>query len=257
VAGVQITVQPAVVNGNEREARRARRSTASDDSGRFRFEDLRPGPWEVRGGSYAWRLSGADPRAVEIPASGALELVFEPEERPASATLLGEVALPDGGAPTGVALEGLRGGVLAVEHGRFRVTGVAPATWQLTLRADGHARVPLAPFELAPGGTYDLGRVLLEPSTHLVVRVRAQGGGDLDGARVRLLPLPLEEGGAGPQARALRLDATRRGRYETTDATRHAWRLVVERPGHQRHAQRLEVRAQERQDLEIELERQP
>lgn len=257
VAGVQITVQPVAVNGNEREARRARRSTASDDAGRFRFEDLRPGPWEVRGGSYAWRLAGAVPRTVEIPAPDVIELLFEPEERPESATIEGEVALPDGGAPTGVALEGLRGGVLAVEHGRFRVTGVAPATWQLTLRADGHARVPLEPFQLAPGGTYDVGRVLLEPSTHLVVRVRAQGGGDLDGARVRLLPLPLEEGGAGPQARTLRLDATRRGRYETTDATRHAWRLVIERPGHKRHVQRLEVRAEERQSLEIELERQP
>lgn len=255
VAGVQLTVQPVPVNGDERSARRARRSTATDDAGHFRFEDLRPGAWEVRGGSYAWRLAGTDVRKVEIPAAQAIELVFEPAERPASATIEGEVALPDGGAPTGIELEGLRGGVMAVEHGRFRVTGVAPATWKLILRADGHARTPLTPFELAPGGTYDIGRVLLQPSTHLTVRVQVQGGGDLDGARVSLIPLPLEEGGAGADRSPLRLDGTRRGRYETTDATRHAWQLVVDRSGFKRHVQRLEVVAEERQWVEVELER--
>jgi hypothetical protein len=254
VAGVPISLQPAAASGNERESRRQRRSGASDATGHFRFEDLQPGTWEVRGGSYAWRLAGDVPPRVEIPASGPLELVFERDDRPARGTIEGEAALPGGEAPTGIELEGLEGGVLAVERGRFRVSGATPTLQRLTLRADGHARVPLEPFQLAPGGFHDLGRVQLEPATQLVVRVSTKGGGELDGARVRLLPLPVEEGGAGTQARPLRLDGTRRGRYETTDATRHVWRLVVDRPGHKRHSDSVQVLEQATQTIEVELE---
>ena len=257
VVGVPITTQPVAPEGDERAARRQRQSTATDENGRFRFEDLRPGAWQVRGGSYAWSVVGEEWRGVELPQLAPLELVFERNGRPTRATIEGEVVLADGGAPTGLELEGLRGGVLSVERGRFRVTGVTPTRQQLTVRADGHAGVTLEAFDLAPGGLYDVGRVELAPATYLSVRVREQGGGDLSGARVRLVPLPVDEGGAGPEARVLRLDSRRRGRYETGDATRHTWRLVVDRDGYGHHARRLEILAQDRQSVTVELERAP
>ena len=259
VADLPIVFEESDASGqvSERRARRQGRQTVSDEYGRFQLDGLPAGSWVVGGRSYDWVQVDAQPAVVVTPGDSFVTLTFAPRERPLRAEIRGEIALSGGGTPAGVRIEGLHGGVLSIDGGAFRATGLVPTNHQLTLRADGHAAVRTGAIDLLPGQVHDLGRVVLEPAALVIVRLRDGAGRALDGARVRLVPLPRAEGGAGEGAGAVELRGRGRGRYSTSDATLHSWRLVVDRQGFRRHARQLEIASGESLEVEVELQAQP
>lgn len=236
-----------------RDAREIHRSR-TNAYGEFTLRGLPQGNWLVIASSYEWRQLESSPAILVTPADASIELSMTPRERPLRASLSGTIVLAEGGLPTGVELRGLHGGVVTIDAGHFKATGLVPTRHRLIVQADGHAERRIERIDLRPGQLTDLGTIELLPATRVVVQVRDAAGAPVDGLGVRLLTLPAADGGAGAGARSLSLKRRGPGRYETGGVTRHTWRLVVRGEGWKRRVRSLRVEAQARQVVDVVLE---
>jgi hypothetical protein len=190
---------------------------------------------------------------VSVPTESHGALVLAPRERLERFSITGTVRLPGGETPRLLRVDGLVGGVLEVDGGAFRATGLTPTRHRLKLSASGYAPVVVGPIDPLPGGTQELGVIDLAPATRFEVSVVDGRGKPVDGARVALEPLPEDEGGSGGRAGRLRLRGRGQGRYMTTGATHAAWRLVVGVRGREPVTKRVEVAPRRRQSVRITL----
>ncbi len=237
----------------EQGRRRLDRNTATDSYGRFEIDGLFDAPWIVRGGSYEWEMTGADP-AVLVPSRESFTTVtFAPRERMERFAIAGRVTLVDGGVPTGVRITGLHGGVLEVDGGRFLASGLTPTRHRLRIYADGHVPRTVGPIEPVPGDTVNVGAVDLLPATRLTVRVQDRRGKAVEKARVRLIPLPVAEGGMAEEGWRIDLEDAGRGRYRHQFVPRYAWRLVAEHGKAGRHSQTIRIGAGPSQSVRVTL----
>jgi len=153
------------------------RSEGTDDAGRFALADLEdrdyllwvqpPGGWRVFPLLEVERVR---------PGSGALELRL-PDGRERGSVVL-EVASAEGHPLTGAELliwhaeRRLWRTYVSGEDGVIRVEGAPPGTLELEVRHPEHPWKRLGEHRLAAGDALDLGRVRLDPSGRLRVRLR-------------------------------------------------------------------------------------
>jgi len=255
VVGIPIRIERVDGSAEGEPAARAGQSflSGSDTAGRARFLALTAGDWRASGGSFEWELVGADPPVLRVPSDDAVRLEFRRRSRPERAGLRGEVQLAGGGVPLGLEVEGLMGGVLEVDGGRFEASGLVPTRHRLLIQAAGHRPLELYPVDMVAGGVTDLGTLVLEPATRVVVLVRDPQERSLRKARVRLTPLAESAGGVGLDERALDCRHEGAGRFSTEHAPRAAWSLRVSCPGFRPHEQTVFVEPVEQQQWTVRL----
>ena len=106
------------------------RRTSTDLFGRFHFDDLYEGTWILAGSSYTWKQVHVSPQRVSVPRDAWSELVFAPRERRDRFAIRGEIASTEARALTDIRIDGLRGGLLWLDDGRFRASGLTPTRHQ-------------------------------------------------------------------------------------------------------------------------------
>ena len=228
------------------------RETRTDPYGRFVLRELPPADWLLspRGGTH--ELVERRPRVVtDAVAAAGTELVVVVRRLPRSerATLAFEVlAASTGRAPQGLVVGGARDGQVTIDDGRVYITGLAPEAHRIALAADDCASTYLD-VQLFPGVDTDLGLVQLDPGSTVVARVSGPDADPLTGAKVRLLPLPVGQGGpvlagalAGPEPLpGLALEHRGGGRYRAEGVPQGGYRLRVSAPGFRARVVDLEV----------------
>jgi hypothetical protein len=216
--------------------RRRNESTRADEFGRFRFDTLREGTWEI----YPW-ASGyerIEMLKVGVPFDGELTLRMERVHVPDPATILGRAILPDNTAPSRLRIERLRSAAMAVDGGEFRIYGLSPGDHYLVLEASGCAPRSLGKIVLREGEERDVGLVRMFPGVSVNVFVNAEGdvpgesGPSISDARVRLYPVSgfAVEAGRGTR----RPYRVRRGAYSMGTLEQGVWRVEVRRDGYKR-----------------------
>lgn len=236
------TVEILEVDGRKRRKSKAmRRGTWADGYGRFRLEDLVPGRWKIDARASGYAVAAAELTLASV-GDEELVLVLRRSLYADRAVLRGLAVLPGGRTPRSLRFDGTRGGAVDVNGSRFRISGVAPGRIKVVCRAAGCESVSIGPFELAPGARLDLGLIELHPVTKFTVRLREGESKPVRRAKVRLLPIPVSEGGAGEGARGYRLKEGKDGGYVTGAARVGKWLLRVDRKGYQPHARRVSVR---------------
>lgn len=130
------------------------RSTGPDWDGRFSFEGLDPGPWQITARSSADGRSAT--RRIELPPGGELELELDLSGGPVvegTVTVEGEPAV-------GVAVQLLGGSTLSSthtdHHGHYRLVAPAAGTYRLRTVAPTRRLESLEPIELPAAGPVDV-----------------------------------------------------------------------------------------------------
>lgn len=220
------------------------------------------------GGGAAWWLAGdrpSDTGSGELLAPGPQRperppVVIEtgpdrpptpaPEpEAPRTGSVTGRVVTPDRVPLPGARVEALRGAVVAgmpglLEPRRLRRDTVAdaaarftladlPACTDLVLRLDGDfAPAELGPFPVAPGGSTDLGDLVVHPGMLIAGEVRDELQRPVAGARVGLFQgvVPDLEEGLSPEPQRLVLTDDQ-GRFSLPHAQPASFNLVVSAKG--------------------------
>ena len=245
---------PGGGQGGEKTSKGDRFFTATDGFGRFTFRGVREGAWRVWGSSYEWQMVDADPEVLDVPQEAEVILTFAPRSRPDRAALRGLVAVEDGSLPVGLRIQGLQGGVLTVDGGRFEATGLVPTRHRLRVFADGCVPHATGAIDLGPGQERDVGVIELLRATELEVLVSMPDGTAIQKAKVLLEPLPAPSGGLGEEAGNVKLGPAGKGRYRTPHAPRAYWTLRVKRDGFRTHTATLQILAEEAQSVAVVLE---
>lgn len=252
---VRLTLEPETPL-DESDLQRVRKHGAvTDETGRFVFSNLYDVPWVVGGGSYEWELVGADPPTLLPSVDAWTTLTFRPRERPERFSIRGRVEGAGGVAPSGLRIEGLRGGILDLDGGRFVASGLTPTRHRLTLRGDGHRRLVVGPIDPRPGGVVDLGLLSLELAGSVTVRVQDPKGRPLKDATAFLRPLPIAEGGPADERR-IPLSGDDKARFRTSEAARARYRLVVRAKGFKTETRELDLGETPQRGLRVRLQKE-
>ncbi|QDU67735.1 carboxypeptidase regulatory-like domain-containing protein [Planctomycetes bacterium Pla133] len=232
---LQVRASPALAPGasaDEIKAAKSLRLTRTTDSaGVARFDALAHGPVELSlpGGRY--EVVELQPRHPFLPDDAQVRLIARALPREETAILSGSAVLSESGAPVpSLAVLGPEGGVLRRDGEHFELSGVVPGPVVVRLEAPGRLPVAIGPIDVFPGAEVDLGAHALRPAVRLEVRLRDENDEPLNGAKVRLLPLPQAAGGVGADAERVVLRRGANGRYESEFGEAGAWTLHVSHP---------------------------
>ena len=236
---------------------RRRRSTRTDEFGRFRFkmgygsESLEEGEWEIS----AWTsgYEGVDRLKVTVPSSAEILLVMQSVRVPDAATLRGRAVLPDGRMPRRLRVDELRSAAISVDGGEFKITGLSPGVHGLVLEATGCAPRSLGEVQLSEGEDRDLGIIEMFPGVEVEVVVRDQEGQRLSDARVRMEPRAgyAKDAGAPTQKPGR---SRRRGSYPMGELELGTWELEVRVENYKAFQQEVELEEGSERRLTVEME---
>lgn len=235
----------------EGEKERDARTTTAGSDGRFRFDHVAPDDYEVGARALGFAGGSARVHVVRGEEASPLALVLEPTAPSAYATVLGEVRVEGGGTPDRLRFDGLRGGAVTLEGGRFRIDGVRPGRMVLVVKAEGAADRRLPSVQLESGDELDLGTLALEAGTRLAVTLRDAEERAVRKARVQVIELAAEKGRRGAR---VRLAEKSPGRYVAEGVPLASFRLAVDRDGFAPLRKKLEVSERPSQAARFVLE---
>lgn len=238
VAGAQLLAIDAGVGPPEVELVMASSPeiTRSDDTGRFRFDDLEAGEHWLLARRRGYLDS--EVTAVEVPAVGTVEVVLRPAasisgwvldpegQGVADALVTAERDEPDGLSDGGSGAAPVPGRHATTgEDGRFEIPGASPGRLTLIARAGGFLDSRLDGLELGPGEELPDLEIRLRLGASLAGTVWGPAGAPAADVLVGIEPA---DGSSGPSA-FTRSDGD--GRFRLGGLEPGAWRLTAESPG--------------------------
>ncbi len=230
-------IRASLLNGGQRPPNE---SETADDFGRFRFDSLVPGSWQLEASSAGVR----DPerRIVAVPDQTYVQLLFHPRPRPARATVVAEIVdAATGGAVAGLSVNGSRGAFLGIEGTRVTVQGLDAQDLSLTFQAESMEPLFARPKGIQPGERVDLGRLEMRHASVLRVRIEDPSGESVRGLRVELRAVSPEHGGWPGGWSRMRLEPTGDGTWEARTVPRYAWTLDVSRGSRSIHRELVRI----------------
>jgi protocatechuate 3,4-dioxygenase beta subunit len=231
-----------------------------DEFGRFEFEGLEEGQYELRAAAAEFRMAEGSAPVVVLPGEPYVVLALEARPQPLPGTVTGEVVRGITGQPVpGLEIRGARRSAVLLDGTFFKVIGLRPGSTKLKISAPNYETLAIPEFNLPEGGNIDIGRYETRPTSKVRVAVLDPQGQRIPQRELRVRLVRVVETPAPGIVVPPKIDLKgerKAGLFQADAVGRYIWKLEVRGKRWATYSEKLRI-FERVQDVRVQLKPKP